>query len=100
MDKPAGTCACTWTRAVPYHDMKSYYDFGSTDEPKWFVDGILAHHWISPNALEFQIHWTLGDVTWEPLADCKELEALDEYLELHGVSQLHDLPRKLHSSRD
>ena len=27
----------------------------------------------------------LGDVTWEPLAECKELEALDEYLELRGV---------------
>jgi len=36
----------------------------------------------------------LGDVTWEPLAECKELEALDEYLELHGAKWLHDLPRK------
>ena len=36
----------------------------------------------------------LGDVTWEPLAECKELEALDEYLELHGVQQPCDLPHK------
>jgi len=84
----------------PRHDTKSYYDFGSTDEPEWFVDEILAHHWISPNTLEFQIHWTLRDVMWEPLAECKELEALDEYLELHGVSQPCDLPRKSHSSCD
>src|SRR6266481_4283477 len=84
----------------PCHDTKSYYDFGSTDEPGWFVDEILAHRWISPNALELQIRWTLGDVTWEPLAECKELEALDEYLELHGVSRLCDLPRKSHSSHD
>src|SRR6266481_6082752 len=83
----------------PCCDMKSYYDFGSTDEPKWFINEILAHHWISPNTLEFQICWTLGDVMWEPLAECKELEALDEYPELHGVSWPHDLPRKLHSSR-
>ena len=84
----------------PHHDTKSYYDFGSTDKPEWFVDEILAHHWISPNALELQIHWTLRDVMWEPLAECKELEALDKYLELHGVSQPHDLPCKSHSSCD
>src|SRR6266481_3452066 len=83
----------------PHRDTKSYYDFGSTDEPKWFVDEILAHRWMSPDMLEFQIHWTLGDVMWEPLAECKELEALDEYLELHGVARPRDLPRKSHSSR-
>ena len=41
--------------------------------------------WVDQAHLEFQVRWTLGDVTWEPLAECKELEALDEYLELHGV---------------
>lgn len=44
--------------------------------------------------LEFQVHWTLGDVTWEPLArlaSCKELAALDEYLELYGAKQPHNL---------
>ena len=35
--------------------------------------------------MELQIRWTLGDVTWELLAECKELEALDEYLDLRGV---------------
>src|SRR6266481_5927635 len=67
----------------PRHDTKLCYDFGSTDKPKWFIDEILAHRWVSQNRLEFQVHWTLGDVTWEPLASCEELEFLDEYLELH-----------------
>ena len=67
------------------HDTKSYYDFGAADEPEWFVNEILAHHWVDSTGLELQVHWTLGDMTWEPLASCKELAALDKYLELCGV---------------
>ena len=78
----------------PCRDTKSFYDFGATDEPKWFVDEILAHHWVDQAGLEFQVHWTLGDVTWEPLASCKELAALDEYLELRGDRRPHNLPHK------
>ena len=62
----------------PRRDMKAYYNFGAADEPEWFVDEILAHHWVDSMGLEFQVHWTLGDVTWEPLASCRELAALDE----------------------
>ena len=29
------------------------------------------------NDLEFQVKWMAGDVTWEVLSSCKELEALD-----------------------
>ena len=60
-------------------DTKLYFDFGVADEPGpgWFVDEILAHRWVDPMGLEFQVHWTLGDVTWEPLASCKGLAALD-----------------------
>ena len=32
-----------------------------------------------------------GDVTWEPLSSCKELEAPDHYLELRGAKALQDL---------
>ena len=76
----------------PRRDAKSYYDFGSADKPEWFVDELLGHRWVNQSELEFQICWTLGDVTWEPLAECKELEALDEYLDLHGVKRPCDLP--------
>ena len=68
-----------------HHDIKSYYDFRVVDESEWFINKILAHHWVDPVGLEFQVHWMLGDVTWEPLASCKELAALDKYLKLHGV---------------
>jgi len=74
--------------------MQSYYDFGASDKPEWFVNEILAHRWVSKHDLEFQVCWTLGDVTWEPLALYKELEALDAYLELRGVTQPHDLLHK------
>ena len=66
----------------------------TTNEPEWFVDEILAHCWVGQADLEFQVHWTLGDVMWEPLASCKELMALDEYLELRGAKWPHDLPCK------
>ena len=78
----------------PRRDTATCYDFGTTDEPEWFVDEILAHRWVDRAHLEFQVRWMLGDVTWEPLAECKELEALDEYLELCGVQRPRELPRK------
>ena len=78
----------------PHCDMKAYYDFGAADKPEWFVDEILAHRWVDSMDLELQVRWTLGNMTWEPLASCKELAALDEYLELRGVKRSCDLPRK------
>ena len=42
------------------------------------VEEIIAHKWTK-NDLEFQIKWTAGDVTWELLSSCKDLEALDNY---------------------
>ena len=71
--------------ATPRRDTATCYDFGTTDEPEWYVDEILAHCWVDRAHLEFQVRWTLGDITWEPLTKCKEPQALDEYLELHGV---------------
>ena len=42
------------------------------------------HKWTNNN-LELQVKWMLGDVPWEPLSSCKNLEALDVYLELLGA---------------
>ena len=75
--------------------MKVYYNFRATNKPEWFVDKILAHCLADTMGLEFQVHWTLGDVTWEPLASCKELAALDEDLELRRVNQPCSFPRKM-----
>ena len=78
----------------PHRDMKAYYDFRAADEPEWCVDEILAHRWVDSMGLELQVRWTLGDMMWEPLASCKELAALDEYLELRGAKRPRDLPHR------
>jgi hypothetical protein len=76
----------------PTWEAKSFYDFGVTADEEWLVDEIIAHRRINSKELEFQVRWTLGDVTWEPMSACKELEALDSYLELRGMSKPRDLP--------
>ena len=81
-------------KRFPRHDTARCYDFGTTDKPKWFVNKILAHCWVDRAHLEFQVRWMLGDVTWEPLAECKELEALDADLELLRVQRPRDVLRK------
>ena len=34
---------------------------------------------------QLQVKWMVGDITWELLSSCKDLEALDAYLELQGA---------------
>jgi hypothetical protein len=77
----------------PKRDVKSHYNFGEVNDQEWFVDEIITHRWVDNKNLEFQVRWTLGDVTWEPLAGCKELKALSLYLELCGVKIPCKLPR-------
>ena len=68
----------------PKRDTKVFYDFGNNEDQEWLVKEILTHKWTNNN-LELQVKWMLGDVTWEPLSSCKDLEALDVYLELQGA---------------
>jgi hypothetical protein len=65
----------------PHQEAHRFYDFGTPDDQEWLVEEILAHKWEG-NQLLFQIHWNLGDTTWEPLESCEALQALDEYLHL------------------
>ena len=65
-------------------EANTYYDFSNNDKQEWFINEILAHKWAN-NDLELQVKWMLGDITWEPISSCKDLEALDKYLELQGV---------------
>ena len=78
----------------PHHEASLFYGFSTDEEQEWLVDEIIAHRWSSPKDLELQVKWPLGDVTWEPLASCKELEALENYLELRGVTQSCHLPQR------
>jgi hypothetical protein len=78
----------------PKREAKSLYEFGAHNDEEWLVDEIIAHRRINSKELEFQVRWTLGDVTWEPMSAWKDLEALDNYLELWGMSRTRDLPHK------
>ena len=64
----------------PKRDTKVFYDFGNDKDQEWLIN----HKWTKNN-LELQVKWMLGDITWEPLSSCKDLEALDVYLELQGA---------------
>ena len=77
----------------PRRDTQAFYDVGQTDEEEWIVDEVIAHRWAK-NRLEFLVKWNLGDSIWEPSSSCKELEALDRYLKLQGVSDIRQLPRR------
>lgn len=70
------------------------YDFGAPDDAEWFVDEIVAHRWKDPRNIEFHVRWSLGDTTWEPFENCKDLTALDRYIEVMGVKGPRQLPRK------
>jgi hypothetical protein len=65
------------------------YDIGNDPEQEWVVESIEDHKW-SPRLL-FKVRWAIGDTTWESLHVVDELEALDQYLELEGVSRPSDL---------
>src|ERR1700676_1452144 len=79
----------------PIREVRAFYDFGDADDDEWLVDDILAHQW-KDNAVSFLVQWNLGDTTWEPYSECKELVALDRYLELLGIEEgdWKKLPRK------
>jgi hypothetical protein len=79
----------------PKCEVRAYYDFGDAEDEEWLVDEILAHQWKG-NKVSFLVQWNLGDTTWEPYSQCKDLAALDRYLELLGIDEddWRKLPRK------
>jgi len=72
-------------RLFPKRDAQVFYDMGNPDNAEWLVDEITAHRWVG-NKVEFLVKWNLGDSTWEPHAHCRDLEALDDYLDIEGVT--------------
>jgi hypothetical protein len=63
----------------PKRKVCTYYDFGDAKDEEWLMDDILAHQWKG-NKVSFLVQWNLGDTTWEPYSQCKDLAALDRYL--------------------
>jgi len=76
----------------PNREATFFYDFGDDPEREWLVDSLVDHKFTG-NSIQFDVLWETGEITREPLKNCKELAALDRYLELHGVSRWQDLPR-------
>ncbi|KAI0358445.1 hypothetical protein OH77DRAFT_1385998, partial [Trametes cingulata] len=74
----------------PAREAQRFYDFGEPDDQEWLVEEITGHRWAG-RSIEFLVHWSLGDHTWEPLAHCNELKALDDYLALMGVDDWRHL---------
>jgi len=77
----------------PHQEAHMFYDYGTPDDQEWLINEIVAHKWDT-GCLSFQVHWNMGDTTWEPHEACKDLQALDDYLGLIGVQDPHDLPCK------
>ena len=69
------------------------YDVGEPPQDETGVNAISAHRWAG-RAIEFEVHWADGDVTWEPYNTCRNLRALDEYCILQNVRDWKDLPRR------
>ena len=75
------------------NDSKQFpYDIGNDPSQEWVVHSIEDHKW-SPG-LMFKVCWELGNATWEPLDMVEDLEALDHYLKLEGVTRPVDLCRR------
>jgi hypothetical protein len=68
----------------PKHEARAYYDFSNAKDNEWLVDEIIAHRWEGCK-VSFLVQWNLRDMTWELYSMCKELQALDQYLELLGI---------------
>ena len=62
----------------------------SFGQNEWLVDEIKGHRW-SGRKIEFEVQWNYGDNTWEPFEICKDLIALDNYLDRIGVAELDDV---------
>src|SRR6202040_3969101 len=71
-------------KLFPRREARAYYDFCKAEDNKWLVDKIIAHQWKGTK-VSFLVQWNLGDTTWEPYSECKDLMALDRYLELLGI---------------
>jgi len=82
-------------KVFPRREVHAYYDFSNAGDNEWLLDEILTHQW-NGNKVLFLVQWNLGDTTWEPYSGCKDLEALDRYLELLGINENNwkKLPRK------
>jgi hypothetical protein len=77
----------------PRREIRTFYDFGDDPETESLVDEIVDHEWRK-NLPWFHVKWDQGDFTWEPLGNCRELKALDDYMLLVGARTFQELPKR------
>ncbi|KAI0324780.1 hypothetical protein GY45DRAFT_1229859, partial [Cubamyces sp. BRFM 1775] len=75
----------------PHRDVNVFYNFGDDPYREHLVDDIRAHQWKG-NAVLFLVQWADGDTTWEDWSNVRDLEALDRYFEILGVTDWRALP--------
>ncbi|TFK78919.1 hypothetical protein K466DRAFT_443461, partial [Polyporus arcularius HHB13444] len=76
-------------RRFPGRQFHQLPGFGENPR-EWAVDRILSHVGKGSDA-EFELQWSTGDVTWAPYADVKHLQALADYCEAMGISNVRNL---------
>ena len=77
----------------PGRESKQFYNFGMPDDDEWLINAIMGHRFVG-RSIEFNVRWTAGDHTWESYAHVKDLEALDHYYALMGVTCWQLLAKK------
>ena len=63
------------------------YIFTSLTNNEWAVNCIKNYSGTKTDVI-FEVHWKLGDITWLPYYQITHLQALTDYLDLIGVSQI------------
>src|SRR6202044_2763085 len=76
----------------PGRQISQLASLGNAEE--WAVLSINSHHGKGEDAM-FKLTWKSGDHAWLPYHEVSHLEALNQYLEAHGIANISKLPRKI-----
>ncbi|KAJ7927408.1 hypothetical protein B0H13DRAFT_1971212 [Mycena leptocephala] len=60
-------------------------DDDDSDQEETEIRSFNGHRWEKRRNLEFQVVWTDGDVTWEPLSNVNDCLAMEQYLAHHDL---------------
>ena len=61
-------------------------------ENEWAIASFVTHRGTGPDTI-FEALWKSGDKTWVPYSAVQHLEAMKDYLDASGVSNIEHLPQ-------